>query len=304
MTAFDRVGPNGLGVIEQAILTTLLRLEATETRRQRTSQVAHEIADEHGLHPAACLPVLHRLGQPWAVTLPLLTFRGNGGSLFDVAAEPHYTEIGLTPLGLHAALAITGERPALPLGPLLGDLWAGGLRPSFSTIGIVSALRAIESTANIHVAELARIVGPPVWPTAPAVSFIKGDLSGLLSARPCWLQLQATAVEEGGEVVIDGLNPNVGNEPLAHLGQLAHKIARQNGLDRLEPRDRTSRLFLRNQGAAIPPLFVDDLLARWPFKSEVRVKLDRPLRTTLSEYLSRWAPDDRAIVYEILTSDK
>ncbi len=188
----------GLGPLEVAILEVV----GTRRGRRRTTAVLEDLEQRHGIAPVYALRILQDLVAPWRRHLPLLDGNGNWGTDGDdLAADPRYTSLGLTPVGRLALDAEQGAAGPVPLGIIDGTLYAGGRVPPFDPRAVVDALRAQADHA-----------GSPAVPTGGEVH---GEVPALLAGKRARLQLGPRVVREADALVITGLPLGVSRDELA-----------------------------------------------------------------------------------------
>ena len=209
----------GLGPLEEALVLTLDDLGVgPQQPRVRSSAALVELERRFAVAPRYGYQVACDLAHRSTVWLRLLDGRGNLGGLGHPPAEPHCTELRLTPVGALAAAAERDDGPALPIGIVNGSVYAGGQRPPFAPRSLLRALVALLDDPTIEDDALVGICGPPVFPTGCDVS---GDVEALLAGRPAVLRLTARVVpgvERGKEVLhITNLPPGVERESVLRL---------------------------------------------------------------------------------------
>ena len=131
-------------------------------------------------HPA-------RPGPPYRVAVPLIDFQGNIEPMGrDPLVEASFTESRLGRVGAAVLAAERGDIPAVPMGLINGDYYAGGLRPSFPARRVIDALLALVADPARPEEDVLALLGPPVFPTGCDVD---GDIDALLAGRPVELRL-------------------------------------------------------------------------------------------------------------------
>lgn len=194
-----------------------------------------------------------------------------------------YTECRLTPLGAAALAAERGERAALPIGLINGDIHAGGPRPPFDPRRVVTAIRqATELTDD----EVVAAVGLPSFPSGCAVA---GDLDALAAGREVDLVVSARIDDDGADrLVVTGLPPGTTSD---EIGSDIAVLVDMHGRDAIGVRDvidETSsdsvRLVVQLRAGADPDAVRSRLHELWSVQRPVRVGLARPLAATIRRF--------------------
>lgn len=294
----------GLGPVEEALLLTLDELGAgPQQSGVRSSVLLAEIERRFAVAPRYGYQVACDLAHRSTVWLRLLDGRGNLGGLDHRPAEPHYTELRLTPVGALAAAAERDDGLALPIGIVNGSVYAGGQRPPFAPKALLRALIALLDDRAIEDEALVGICGPPAFPTGCDVS---GDVEALLAGRPAVLRLTASVVpgvERGKEVLhITNLPPGVERESVLRSLQsrvesgfwddLPPELAASMRLPIVGVHDASTDTVLMTCRVA-PGADLDDVGARlrelWVVYVDVTAALPAPLPVLLRRWVAEHA---------------
>lgn len=183
----------GLGVLEVAALRAI-EAAGGGAEPVQSLQVLEDL-ERDGFGRAYMYLVLQDLVVPWQVQLPLVEGQGNFGSPGnDPAAEPQYTEVGLSRLGRLALAAEEGRSGPLPIRLIEGNAYCGGSVPPFAPRAVVRALdRLLDLGDAIPDTELDELVGPPALPTGGVVH---GDIAALLRGEPTPVEMSCR-IEHG-----------------------------------------------------------------------------------------------------------
>jgi hypothetical protein len=242
---------------------------------------------------------------------------GNFGSPDFSAANPRYTEVRLSAVGMLAAAAERGEGPPVPIGMVNGDLHADGLRPPFNAVRVLETLTALVRRPDLSDDELVRLVGAPEFPTGCRV---EGDLAGLAAGEPATLTLRAHLTHEPtrgasgprAAIVVTCL------PPMASANEVAWVLSERAETPRWQPThpdlanrvripladvvDATTggttgldtRLVISLHPDGDPTdveAMLDDV---WGIKVEVNTRLPAPLPDMLRQWVARF-PDDELL---------
>ncbi|MDP9416284.1 MAG: hypothetical protein M3P48_00225 [Actinomycetota bacterium] len=147
----------------------------------------------------------------------LLDLRGNWGTVCgDDMAEPHYTEVGLSPLGRLALASERGELGPVPIGLIDGSLYRGGRVPPLNLAGVLRTLRALLDDPAAADQVLVRLLGAPELPSGGSV---RGLPRGLYAGRRTRAQLTSRLVREQdaseARIVITGVPLGVAVDEVA-----------------------------------------------------------------------------------------
>ena len=169
---------SGLTPIEIEALRAVRTAGATQSPR-RSQTVLEVLESQLGLGPAYAYPLLLDLMASWKRHLPLLVGSGHVGTREgDEAADAHYTEVRLSPIG-HLALAADEQRLGpLPLDLIEGNFCRGGQVPPFDPGRVIQALL-----------DGSRDVGEPSAPTGTITGQTSNDMTDLLAGRRARLVL-------------------------------------------------------------------------------------------------------------------
>jgi DNA gyrase/topoisomerase IV subunit A len=254
---------SGIGVVEVAILNALDELGARPDRGFRRSQrVLDVIEDRLGLAPGYAYQVLVDQALWWTVPVPLLAGQGNfGGRGFDPPADAQYTEVRLSRAGAVVLAAERGGIAPVPVGLINGNAYREGLRPPFRPAGVIAAIREVLRRRDVPGAELAEIVGLPVFPTGHAGA---GDLAGLVAGRETDLRLVAdvTVGDDGRKVIVTNIPFGVSTDDVAatladrasryHEAREHPGHVREGGLPIADVRDETTEAIPNGRCVVIP----------------------------------------------------
>lgn len=273
--------PNSLGQIESRLLVAFHELGVEPSSPVKTSTFLDHLNNTTGVHPIYGWRAVLALSRSWEVVCPLLVFNGNNGSPLDPPADPQYTEIELSPLGRYVAQAEAGDAPPLPIGLVLGDYYAGGLRPGFAAVNVTDALVALAKQPSISDAELFGIVGVPVFPIGCTCV---APLTELLGGEAVKLTLSAQVEQVGPRAIeITGLPLLVGEiDPLRYMPA---NVGISNVMNTSRGQ-RISYLIELDDSADLDA--VGQLVGTaWPFQIEVPASFGKPWREHATEFLNQ-----------------
>lgn len=300
---------SGVGTVEVAILEVLDSLGARpEKGFLRSDRVLDAVEDRLGLAPGYAYQVLVDQAQWWTVSVPLVEGRGNFGSRgFDPPAAARYTEARLSPAGAVVLAAERGEIAPVPVGLVNGNVYREGRRPPFRLAGVTAAIREVLRRPDVPDAELADIVGPPVFPTGHAGA---GDLAGLAAGQETDLRLEAdvTVSEDGREVVVTNIPFGVSTDEVTrsiadrgnryHMTRSHPEHVRPGGLPIARVRDETTEDLPNGRCVVVPETGTsaaelrDMLVEVYGVYATVRVKLPRPLPVLIRDWVRAHDSED------------
>lgn len=300
---------SGLGEAEIAVLKALDSLGARADRGYvRSARVLAAVEDLIGLAPGYAYQVLIDLAQPWTVPVTLVSGQGNFGSRGnDPPANFRYTGARLSKAGALALAAERGELASVPVGLINGNTYREGTRPPFRPAGVIAAIREIIGRPNVTDAELAAVVGPPVFPTGHAG---RGDLEGLAAGRATELRLEAdvTISPDGQQVIVENIpfgsttdDVIIGIANRAKVSRWAERhpgLAQAARLPLSDIRDVTDGNHPNGRFVCTPAQGTspEELCARlmdvYGVRTTVRAKLPRPLPAMIRAWTAEHAAED------------
>lgn len=273
--------PNGLGLIESHVLVALHELGVEPGSTVKTSTFLDHLNNTSGIHPIYGWRTVLALSRSWEVVCPLLVFNGNNGSPLDPPADSQYTEIELSVLGRYVAQAESGHAPPLPIGLVLGDFYAGGLRPAFAAVNVANALVAVAKQPSISDAELFDIVSGPVFPIGCKCI---APLTELLGGEAVKLTLTAQVEQVGPRAIeVTGLPLVVGEfDPLQY-------VPAKVGISNVMNTSRSQRIsyLIELDDSADLDAVTQYLGTAWPFQIEVPASFGKPWREHATEFLNQ-----------------
>lgn len=282
--------PNGLDAVARALLLTLRQLDAAPggVGCVRSTRVL-EVALAHGAPPAYAYDCLSTLGQPWWTTLSPFARHGNFGSPDDPPADAHYTEVGLSELGVVAAAAEAGEGAPLPLGLVMGDAHAGGRRPPFAADQVVDALLRLHRGGAQAEEEAQHALGKPHFPTCE----VAGAIDDLLVGERAVLVLTApTAVDPTNSrgVRITGFAPSVGIFDTAEAIAQAAKTARRpdDGWARSGPVVDSDENRYRDRSGPLPLSGIRNMTRRGEWLLEIKIQAEADADDVVDQLRKLW----------------
>jgi hypothetical protein len=286
----DEVGgmsaATGLGMLDLAILEACEAAGALPTVDHiKTALVLDALYEATGVGQGVTYEPLLDLARSWSAHLLLIDFHGNAGRPEFGAASPKYTECRLTPLGVAALNAERGLSGPLPIGLINGDTHAGGRRPPLDPARVVQAIRAAPTASD---AELAAIVGLPVFPTACEVV---GDAQRLAAGDSVTLTLRARIRDEGASsLVMDRLPPGSSTSEIANMVYERTQMEKRGRGEPTGIRDihdasagEVTRLIFHLAPGASMAQVRDQLSESWGVRRTLTVRLDRPLPQLIRE---------------------
>ncbi len=276
----------GLSDLDVAILEALAAVGAASDRPFVRSQLVLDgVYERTGIGRHVSYEPLCDLARHWVTHLQLIAFHGNLGSQwgFD-PADPAYTECRLTPLGAAALAAERGERAALPIGLINGDIHAGGPRPPFDPRRVVAA---IQRAPELDDGAIIAAIGLPSFPSRCLVT---GDLAALAAAHEVDLLVSARIDAEATDrLVVTGLPPGT---TAAEIGGDIAVLVDMRGPDVIGVRDvidesssDSVRLVVQLRAGADPDAVRVALHEFWSVQRPVRVRLARPLAATIQSFV-------------------
>ncbi len=275
----------GLSLLDLVILSAC-EDEAAFPRSpyRKTARILERVHANTSIGPAVAHEPMLDLGRPWVVHLALIDHHGNIGSPDDPPANPRYTESRLTALGAAALHAERDDLGPLPIALINGTMASGGPHPPHDPSRVVAAIRA--AAAGADDTELVEIVGPPSFPTGPAVEV---DADALAAGGTVELRQRAHLVHVGDELLITGLplrtGPDQATERIVtrlhrHVGDLHVRDLRAHG---------AHDLILPLTSNADPAALVELLGEIWELNRTDTVALREPM----ADAIRRIADDGR-----------
>ena len=183
----------GLSPFEARILLAVESLADGSPEYVATSMLLDIIYSETGVPPLPAYAVVCALCRRSQLRRPLLDMNGNPGDIGIEPADPTYTEVALSSIGLQVVSAERGQRHSLPIGYMMGDIHLGGNLPPLDSHRVV---RAIELTRNgSSWVKLANLIGLPQFSSG---CLVEGDVERFSLGLP--IELMMSAVIEPDEI--------------------------------------------------------------------------------------------------------
>lgn len=261
----------GLGFVEEAIVKSMGTLRAGGSSVVKTQAVLDEVWRTCGIHQAHTFDALCRITLVCETPCPLLVGFGNFGGRDEAPADPRFTEVALAPFGEYALGA--GQFPAWLVN---GTTYAGGTEPPFRPESFVPAALSKSESGALSYSELAELLGPPVFYSAPLVDL---DLEALLRGRRTTLRIATRYEQCDGFVELLGFPPNL--SPLGAAATLSGRLGAARVADKSVPDGWRVRVTIDSESDVRS---LRAVLGAYPFVEE----LDCRLRSAWIPAVNEW----------------